>query len=358
MTTAADPQAPNAAVATDPANTDAEFEKAFAEFADAKTDAPPADAGHAEEVADDATPDPGAAGDDTAKLKTDAPADDKPPQTQATKPTPSGAAKADPKAAAPQDDIWTDAKPEHRDAFKAARDEQTKADRLLKAEQGRTSALQRKVNELTRSLEAKGAQSAADKSKAAQPEDTAPIEDDDFKTFREEYPEVAGPIEKRLKQLEDRNSKLEKELGGMSTERRLANLDYQETSLAAKHPDWESVCDSDDFGTWLQSQPNYVKQAAVRNGERVVDAEEAAHIIGLFKHERAAATQPPAKDGADPGPEPAAGAPAGTDKTKLDAMRDRRLETGKSIPSKGPGKGSGPPDDFEQAFDYFAKKRR
>jgi hypothetical protein len=91
-----------------------------------------------------------------------------------------------------------------------------------------------------------------------------------------------------------------------------------------------------------------------RNAERIVDGLETAHIVSLYK--ASDGYVPPVPVNPTPGSQTSS--PATKDNggapTKRDRDSQRRIEGNVSVPSKGPGAPSGPPDEFDAAFDHFA----
>lgn len=187
-----------------------------------------------------------------------------------------------------------------------------------------------------------------------------------WRRFQEEYPEVAGPIAGAFKALEERNARLEEQLGQVTGRLSQEDLDAQEQALAEAHPDWERVVADPGFARWVEGQPTAVRRIAEENGERIVDAESAAFLVGLYKQQAQAASpaqpRPAGQAGAArarggaPGPE-AGGQPAAQPPNSNAAeRRQRQLNAATAVDSRGPGAGSGPPDDFDAAFEFFARR--
>lgn len=305
-----------AVLSDDPESAEEEFAEAFEEFA-SKDDTVTADA-------------PAKGPDDDDKAGAPAPADktedqpasgEKPPDTDK-------AAPAD--GAADTQDIWADATPEQRAAFEAAQQEN-------RSHRGRASAIAR--------------QQAASKTAADKAADTpaTPETDEDWEQFKSEYPEVAGPLEqryeKRIAKVEAENAQLRGQVSGITDDQLQDAINTEEALLVQRHPDWEQLTASEDFTAWLPGQPRYVQEGFARNGSVIVDGQEAASLIDLFKDDHPATPQPgdkPAKDTTNDG------------KGK---RRARRLESAVSTESGQAGPGAGPPEgDFDAAFDHFASQ--
>lgn len=247
---------------------------------------------------------------------------------------------------APADDIWATATPAQRAAFEAAQAQVKSVEHAHKSDRGRLSSLQRELNELRNRQP--GDAGKPGKGKGAE----ALLDDEEWKTFVKEYPEVAAPLAKLVSKLELTVADTKKVTDAIREDRRQADLDARVKALDAKAPDWRDVvADQDAYGAWLQSQPRHIQEAAARNADEIVDADEAADVIGRFKAYRSsqAGSNAPAN-----GPE--AGGNADTGKTvSLSGKRQRQLDASSSARSGGPGAARGLPDnaDDETAWKYF-----
>ena len=320
-----------AVLSDDPETNEEAFEAAFEEFAgvdDTATVSPPA-----EGRKDEGQPlagEPAVAPEKTEKTET---------TDQATSGEQSpGADEAAPDGAAEAKDIWADATPEQRAAFEAA---QTDA----KTHRNRASAQNRKIADLM-SAPKPAAQPAADKDA-----DTATTTEADknWEQFDGEYPEVAGPVaarmdrqDKEIAALKSENADLKGRVTGITDVQEQDAINNEEALLVQRHPDWEQLTASDEFSAWLPDQPRYVQEGFARNGTAIVDGQEAASLIDLFKDDQAPAAegQKPAKDTTTHGKA---------------TRRQRRLESAVQTESGQAGPGAGPPEgDFDAAFEHFA----
>lgn len=339
-TTTADGQATTETGATTGAD-DTSFEQAFAEFAGSADTA--ADAGAAAQpelsgTTDAASTDGGPRPDSSVTGAATTDSTERGDATQVTQPQGGGQDQSD--------DIWSTASEQQRAAYQAAQQRLQSLEHDSRSNRGRVGALQREVDTLKKQLAAytKAAGSTG------QDQDSS---DADIRRLQEEYPEVARPVLKELSSLRTQLSQALERLDQRdSTEaqaQREQALDREEQALTQMHPDWMEVTANPAFSQWLNTQPRYVMEAIQRNGEAIQDAAEAADVIGRFKaHQGAAATAAPSASGAT-----ATGAPA-----NLAARRQRQLESGAAVSSRGAGPAGGPPDDFEAAFTYYAGKGR
>lgn len=291
---------------------------------EAAAEAAPAD----EKSADEAkASDAGAADEPEAKPNADSAAteidDQKSPTTEETKP-----------AAAP--DIWAAATPEQRAAFDAARADRDKLEQYKRSNEGRLAALQRQIKELRGTQRpAKAAATAAD----AKPGDASAegiLGSSEWKSLETEYPEVAKPIGKVIANLEAQVTRQQKELSAIGDDRRQAALSEQEALLVKAHPDWLAVTEEPAFLAWLDEQPRHMQEAARRNADAIVDAREAADVVGRFKDFKGGSAQPTAGRGASPGPSTTATQP-------LSGKRQRQLDSASAARSRGPGVANGIP---------------
>lgn len=186
---------------------------------------------------------------------------------------------------APEPDIWADAPEAARTAFQGAQQELERLRHDKKSNEGRVSALQRRIDELERAQTQKP-QAAAQQAAAAANQQAADfLQSDDWKGFAEEYPEIAGPLGKVVGTLQRELSTLQEKLplvDRLMDDRRQDTLNKQESLLAEAHPDWAEL-DRAALREWLGTQPRHIREAAQRNADTIVDAEEAADVVGRFK---------------------------------------------------------------------------
>ena len=174
-------------------------------------------------------------------------------------------------------DIWADAPEPLRAAFEATRKQAEIEAQNHKRVSGTVSALQRQINELKTKV-----------ATPAQAEKTAAVLDSpELKKAQEEYPEVVAPLVASLKALQTQIDNQTKQVTERFTavDQREAEAHYlaQENALTSAVPDWRAQAAKPEFKAWLAEQPQYVRDGIERNGTKIVDVTEAAHIIGLFK---------------------------------------------------------------------------
>lgn len=238
------------------------------------------------------------------------------------------------------DDLWANATPEQKAAYEAAERRAKELDHRIKSDDGRVATYQRQVNELQAEIRRLSANKTGADSKDEGTEDL----DKELAEVAEEYPEVAQPFLKVINKLSGQLQEVTQHQQRQVEQQTAQQLDQNYSRLVEAHPDFTEYAASGEFQEWVHSQPKYIQDAAYRNAENIIDADEAIALVQQFKQSRETAQ--------DPNPEPAS---QGQDKSNLAAKRQKQLESGASVPSKGPGAASGPPEDFESAFEYFAK---
>ena len=309
-----------------------EFENSFAEFSS------------------DAAPPPAPAGDVEPEDQTPAP-ESEPQPAPAEQPEAGTEIAADDAAPAPSadaapTDIWATAPPELKAAYDAVMDRAAKAEHRFTSENGRVVALSRQLDELRRQPAVKEQQPEAP------PKLKDLLESDEIKAFQTEYAEVASPILNLLRAQQVTIDRLEGTAQHVEQTREAELLQTQARAYIEAHPDYADFANHEGFAPWLETQPRYVQEAARRNAVTIVDAAEASDLLTRFKQHIGVGSQ--AQPAPDPQPEPA---PAPTP-PPTDARRQRQLDAGTDVRTKGPTAAAGIPDSFDAAFAAFATKAR
>lgn len=283
----------------------------------------------------------------------DAPAEEITEETPAAPAAVAPATTTTPAAAAPAaaaTDIWSSATPELRAAHEAALADR---DHRYQSDVGRQAAYQRQIQSLRDELAAKTATPAAPATPAATPPSLR--ENPVIKKSLEEYPDVGlAPVLDALDASNAENARLGRALSSIEEDRRAGFVAAQEQALTVAHPDWRAACASKDFADWLDAQPAAVKQIVERNGKEVVDAAEAAAMVGSFKAHFALT---------HPRPQPAApaapAAPATAAPTNLAERRDAQLRAVTTPPKGAPVAipDGAPGGQAEAVFAHYAAKK-
>jgi len=117
------------------------------------------------------------------------------------------------------------------------------------------------------------------------------LEGPSMKALEKEAPEITAALKEVTAPLIAELENANKDLDAQARAEIVAEAEGEEAILAEHHPDWEKVTESDDFGKWLQTAPPYVKAMVARNAQRselfpngrILDGQEAAHVLTLFK---------------------------------------------------------------------------
>jgi len=247
-------------------------------------------------------------------------------------------------------DLWAEAPEPLKAEHEALKKRYADIDHRYRSESGRMGTVQRNFSHLQSENQALKRQLAAYQTDAAATDEKGnanqgAADDDKLASLREDYPEIAGPIEEILNASTQKTAALEQRLQAMDEEKFNNHILSEQDALSEKHDDWIDVAASDEFKNWIGTQPQLVQDALQRNSEAIVDHQEAAVVIELFK--RSDAYRQEAAGEPEPDPEP----------KKPTSRRDlqRRSAAAPSSRNTGAG-GDGPADDFEASFEYHAAK--
>lgn len=303
-----------------------EFDAAFAEL-DGNDDTPADKVAvdpKADEADDGAASDPAPASDDAAAPEQ--PAADAPGSDQS------------------ENDPWANAPADLRERYEA---EKRDNDLRLRSSNGRVSALDRKVQELTRQLEEarRGGQNPeatrqGDGNNGGGDDGNADgkLSDDALSQLREDYPDLAGPLIDMLEKQGQTIQRLSQGVGTFEQAQQNAAIAEQENLLTQQHPDWQQVATDERFAGWIETQPKSIQDAMARNFDKIVDGADAALVIGRFKESVGMTTAQ-----ADPTPKPS-----------TDPKRERQLQGGRDTGRTGPSSKTGiAKDDFDGAVNAY-----
>lgn len=237
-------------------------------------------------------------------------------------------------------DIWANASPELKAAYEAAQTRARNAEHAASSDRGRIAALQRQIDQ----LKAGGAAGVP----AANGQPVNPLETDLFKRLKEDYPEIhealSGPLAAITAELAaTKNTVIER----AEADRQAAEEGFyarQEEELNRRVEGAFDLVADPRFVTWLQTQPNYVQQAAIRNGQRIEDVDEAADLVGRFKSfiDGAGSSRPATPSNTAP----------------LADRRRAQLASASTVSTRSPSAVAGVPEDPEAAWNYFAEQRQ
>jgi hypothetical protein len=235
-------------------------------------------------------------------------------------------------------DPWANVPAELKSQYEAVMRERDEARHKAQSDANRVAALSRKLSQLT----------TATPSSAPAPDDQ-PSEaqkalDNKIEQLRKDYGDIADPLIELIENQRKELSTVRTVLTGLSEERQAQVIATETQALEARHPDWRTIANSPDFGSWLEVQPPNIQSLATS-----WDARETSVVLTLFKAEKAETTGPKVET---PAQEPTPKADAATG-----ARRSQQLDGGRDVRSKPAPAASDAPEDFDAAFEFFAQKR-
>ena len=241
-----------------------------------------------------------------------------------------------PEAQPAETDLWATATPAQRAAYEAERKRVEALEHADRSNRGRLSTLQRQVNDL---LSANGGKmpDAAPKGAARV---KALLDSDAVKQAVADYGEANAPLVEVLQAQAEALEAFEARSAADEQERTQAYLAEQAKIVAEALPDYGSVAKSEAFLDWYRRSPDKIREMVERNAVRIEDGREVVAVVRLFKAETAAADPEP-----NPNPNP------------QNTLRSRQLSGSSAVPNRGQGQGASAPDDFDAAFDHYAKRK-
>lgn len=260
------------------------------------------------------------------------------PEPAPTEPT--ADAQAAPEAAAqaqtPDDEVWANVPPQVRAAYEEAQKKARDLEHRIKSDAGRVARYQREVEDLRR-------RAAAPEQPPADPRQALAKLKDTLK----DYPELGAPIVEAMNALDSRLQQFET----IEQRRMQAALSREEQRVSEIHADWRDVLRThgNEFMGWVQGPdiPRGVYEMAMRNGNAIVNADEAARVIDAFKQHIGVGAQQQAQ-ATSPAP----------DRNPLADRRQRQLDASRAPRSSAGGRAtlSGVPEDGDpeaiwRAFD-------
>lgn len=250
-------------------------------------------------------------------------------------------------AGEPSNDLWANASAEQK----------AELDRLkhqLASTTGRLSASDRQLAEFrTRTASDTARQDGGDRDNGGRAADKpASIRDNPkVKTLLEDYADVAGPLVDIIEEQQKLIDRVTAPVDAITQDRNQAILAEQFAVVTTAHPDVGKVVTDPRYVDWLASQPRAVRDAYERNQAQVVDGQEAAWVIGLFKREMGIETATPSPTPTPtPTPSPSGSAADVKRQRQLDANRDGGRSRGVAANLEADT------DDLDAQFRHFSGK--
>lgn len=226
------------------------------------------------------------------------------------------------------------------------------------SDSGRIRAYQAKVDGLEKDIDGirkdTPANTEGDKPSEKELKDALSGDDADWNEFKEEYPEVATAIDRRFAvERESMNGEIGKVKAQIKPLHESAEQTQNKNNISLLetpkedggfgHEDFIDAINSPEFSEWQENQPVAIQELANSS-----DPADAASMIDYFKATTGYGQDknenldlPPNKD-AD-------------EAAKLAASRKQKLVDSQSVSGKGTASTAIPEDDFESAFDIYAK---
>ena len=108
-----------------------------------------------------------------------------------------------------------------------------------------------------------------------------PKSDEDIENWAKEYPDVAGIVETiAAKKAQEMFKKAEDRLSQLDEIQYEAERKTAESKIRESHPDFDRLRESDEFHSWAEAQPKWVRDALYENMD---DPESVIRVIDLFK---------------------------------------------------------------------------
>jgi len=172
----------------------------------------------------------------------------------------------------------------------ALREQNDRLEKQFRSEQNRSIGQQRRADRLQKKVQELEAKLAA--SQAVDDGD-----DEEMQRLQEEYPDVAGPILKRMERLQNDKPDYDAQLAEVNEELK----DIEEAEIATfttEHPEGFSYIreNIEEFRAWVQDQPKETRDLYEKNRTHMVDGTGAALLLTRFKNARSEQQQ---TDGVD-----------------------------------------------------------
>lgn len=246
------------------------------------------------------------------------------------------------------DDEWAALPPEVKEKVLQLQREKEEAVHRAASDANRVAALRRQLH-----------QAKLASPHGAKPSDEKPTEaqkalDGKIKQLREDYGDIAEPLLELIEHQRNELTTVHAQLDGLSEAQQAQVIAAETQALQARHPDWRSVAQSPDFAGWLEVQPDNIQRLAGS-----WDARETSVVLTLFKAERMQATgQQQQRQEQDKKADPAEKAAEKKPDAATGARRSQQLDGGRDVRSRPAPAASGPPEDFDSAFDFYVARRQ
>jgi len=170
----------------------------------------------------------------------------------------------------------------------------------------------------------------------------------------EDYPDLAGPVGRKIDALTQQIASQQEMLDGMTAERRGHQIQENGQTVLEAHSDFATVVQSPEFWEWAGSLPQKVQDIIADNAEGIVDPESTIWVVDRFKQSKAQSPGTTTAGAAADGQAPNGGTgpnPAGKRGRQRDASVSGASTPASSRVSDGPGANASEAEHFE----HYAK---
>lgn len=245
---------------------------------------------------------------------------------------PAAPAADDPEPPAPMQEPHEGSRPPDTDMWASLTDPQkAELEKLRKSNAGLQDQLRRRLieNERLKSV--------------APPADARPAPHPVIERFKEDYPDVANPVQEMIAAAHAETAALRASVAELNQQAQTLAIVQQQDMLAAQHPDWLSIARSSDFQAWILEQPRGVQDIAIRNQSAILDAGDAAVLFTLYKK-----TVTPAANNSQNQPH----------QQQPATKRQHQLQSSVTAPHRGPAPAPDTADSFDATFKMRAAEYR
>jgi len=147
-----------------------------------------------------------------------------------------------------------------------------------------------------------------------------------WSNLKEEYPDIASGTDERFKTMESKiDAMVEERLKPLRQMEEDRYVDNQLGIVARAYPDWQETVHGEDFGAWVDKQP-----LKVQDLRKSYESEDYIYLLKCYNADKSEQVE------------------------EIRSSRENTLKSNVAVPKRGRSKPSGPPDDFESAFAYYA----
>lgn len=215
---------------------------------------------------------------------------------------------------------------EEDDPLSLARQEIDQWKHKYNSDIGRVNAYQRQIQDLQKQLS---------EVKTTDNPKNSGVSDEEWESLVNDYPDIAQAIESKTKQQESlymqQLQQLQQQIAPLQQAQTQQMIDFERQKLTQSHPDWQDICQSEDFTAWLNQQPEEVQS--------YIGSTRADHNIYLLDAYKAMT--------------------GSQSESPLSQKREKQLQQSKTVSNRSTvnQRDVVPDDDYEAAFEYYANKK-